>query len=418
MSIVEVIILVIVLLILLLVSAFFSSSETAMMALNRYKLRHQMKEGNRAAKRVHFLLAKPDRLLGVILTGNTFANIVASSVATIVCTHLFKEWGAVIASVSLTVIILIFAEIAPKTLAAYYALAWAKLTSFPLLLILKILTPFIALLTAIANAVLYVFGFRRKHGHNHDSLSADELRSVVSEAKSHIPAKYINMLIGILDLQQLSINDTMVPRDEIVYIDLRAPWQDILDTIKRSQYTRIPVCHDSLDEVVGILHLRDVSHLLLDGQLTPNLMRALLREPYFVPEATSLYQQLASFQKRKRRSALVVDEYGAVIGLATLEDILEEVVGDFTTDVSAPTRIAYPQKDGSYLLKGNVNIRNANDILDWTLPEEGPKTLGGLVVDVLQAIPVGPVSIKIKDYQITVEQVRKNKVKLLRVKAK
>ena len=418
MSTIAVISLAIALFVLLLVSAFFSSSETAMMALNRYKLRHQMKQGVRSAKRVFYLLDRPDRLLGIILTGNTFANIVASSLATLVCTHLFKEWGALIASVGLTVIILIFAEIAPKTLAAYYALTWAKLTSLPLYLMLVVLSPIVIALTAIANGVLFVFGFRGKRGNNTDSLSADELRSVVNEAKNHIPGKYLNMLLGILDLQQLSINDIMVPRDEIVAIDLQNDWQQILDTIKRSQYTRIPVCHNSLDEVVGILHLRDVSHLLLDGKLTMNLMKALLREPYFVPEATSLYQQLMNFQKRKRRSALVVDEYGAVIGLATLEDILEEVVGDFTTDVSAPSKIAYKQNDGSYLLKGNINLRIANEIMGWGLPENGPKTLGGLMIDVLQTIPSAPVCIEIENYRLTVEQIRKNKIKLVRVKVK
>lgn len=409
------VILLVVLVLLIALSAFFSSSETAMMALNRYRLRHQAKEGSRSAKRVLHLLNRPDRLLGVILTGNTFANVLASSLATIIFTQLFHDLGGIIASLVLTLVILIFAEVAPKTLAAFHALAWAKSVSLPLYWILLVLSPLVVAITAMANAVLFLIGLRPKGVNQSDSLSPEELRSVVNEAKNHIPAKYLTMLVGILDLQQLSINDIMVPRDEIIALDLNADWDTALNVIKRSQYTRMPVYTDSLDKVIGILHLRDVSHLLLEGKLTPQLIKALLREPYFIPEATSLYQQLLSFQKHKRRSALVVDEYGAIIGLTTLEDILEEVVGDFTTDASEPKKIADKQKDASYLLKGNVNIRVLNESMGWGLPEDGPKTLGGLITDQLQAIPHGPVCIALEKHVLTVEQVKKNKIKMIRV---
>ncbi len=416
MSTIAIVILIVFLILLLLLSAFFSSCETAMMALNRYRLRHQIKEGSRSAQRVFYLLKHPGHLLSAILAGNTFANILASSIATVIFAQfLHGNIAIIVASIAVTLIILLFAEVIPKTIATYYALSWAKTVSLPLYLFLKIVSPFVIVMTLIANEILRIFGFKAIDTKITDALSADELRSVVNEAKNRIPAKYLTMLIGILDLQQLNVNDIMVPRDEMLSLDLQGPWENVLNTIKRSQYTRLPVYEGGLDNITGILHLRDVANLLVNGQLTPEILRQLLRKPYFIPEATSLYQQLIHFQKHKRRSALVVDEYGAVIGLATLEDLLEEIVGDFTTDVSAPKKIASLQKDGSYLLRGNLNIRVVNELMKWNLPIEGPKTLSGLIVDYLQAIPQASVCVQIGIYKLTAEKIVKNKIKQVRV---
>jgi len=408
-------ILIIILFFLLILSAFFSSAETAMMSLNRYRLRHQMKEGSSAAARVFFLLKRPDYLLGAVLAGNTFANIVASAIATLIFTHFFSEAVAIIASFILTGVILIFCEVAPKTITSYHALSWAKSISLPLIVLLKVLNPFVVAVTAIANGLLWLVGFRVQEVKSMEALSADELRSVVSETKNRLPAKYLTMLIGILDLQQLSVNDIMVPRDEIYGVDLHADWNAVLKIIGKSEYTRLPVYEGSLEHMVGLLHLRDVAHVLLVGDLTPQVLRSLLREPYFIPEGTSLYDQLLNFQKHKHRSALVVDEYGDVVGLATLEDLLEEIVGDFTTDMSAPKKVAYQQKDGSYLLRGNLNIREVNELMGWSLPTDGPKTLSGLITDHLQAIPQTPVCVRIETYRLTAEKIKKNKIKQVRV---
>lgn len=416
MSTVTLITLVVILVLLLVLSAFFSSAETAMMALNRYRLRHQIKEGNRAAQRVFYLLKRPDHLLSAILAGNTFANILASSIATLIFAQfLHGNMAIIIASVVLTTLVLLFSELAPKTIAAYHALSWAKSVSLPLYFFLKVMSPFVIIMTSFANGILWIFGFRAHEVKSPDALSADELRSVVSEAKSRIPAKYLTMLVGILDLQQLNVNDIMIPRSEIVSLDLKGSWEDVLTTIKTSQYTRLPVCEGSLENIIGVLHLRDVSNLLVEGTLTPDICRKSLREPYFIPEGTSLYHQLINFQKYKRRSALVVDEYGDVMGFATLEDILEEIVGDFTTNISASKKIASLQSDGSYLLRGNLNIRIVNELMKWDLPAEGPKTLSGLIIDHLQAIPRAPVCVQIGLCQLTAEKIVKNKIKQVRV---
>lgn len=411
-----IIILVAILVLLILLSAYFSSTETAMMALNRYRLKHRVREGDRSAKRVSDLLKKPDRLLGVILTGNTFANILASSIATLISVNYLTDVGALISSIILTCVILIFGEVAPKTIAAAYADRWAALSARPLTLLLIVMGPLVRAINFFANGFLRLFGFKASVFEQADSLSHDELRTIVGEAKTHLTGKYLSMLAAILDLQKLTINDIMIPRHDIHAIDLDRPWPEIILLIINSEYGRIPVYRGSFDNVQGILHVRDALPLMSAGTLNAGTLASLLQEAYFVPEATSLYVQMAHFQKTKRRSALVVNEYGDVQGLVTLEDILEEIVGEFTTDASDNEPMVVPDNEGAFIVKGDENIRELNRLMKWSLPMKDAKTLNGLIVHHLQDIPSARVCVKIHKYRMDVLEIKENviaKVKIM-----
>lgn len=399
---------------LVLVSAFFSASETGMMFVNRYRIRHLANTGNKPAQRVSKLLERPDRLLGVILTGNTFANIFASSVATILAVHLFGDIGVAISTVVLTFIVLIFGEMAPKTLAALHSQSVATKASFLLVILLKLLYPVVWLINTIANGILKIFGANiGKSGV--DRLSIDELRSVVLESSGRISQQHQEMLLRILEMEKVTVDDIMIPRNEIVGIDLHDDLEKIIEQLTVCTHTKLPLFQDDIDNVIGILHSREALKLLGQNRLNKHSLREIARDVYFVPEGTPLHIQLLNFRSEQRRSALVVDEYGDIQGLITLEDILEEIVGEFRTDVPAVCKYIEPQTDGSFIIDGSVNIRELNRLMSWQLPVDGPKTLSGLITEYLEAIPQEQTCLRLAGYPLEVLKVQDNLVKAVNI---
>ncbi|MGK0397686.1 MAG: Mg2+/Co2+ transporter CorB, partial [Candidatus Azotimanducaceae bacterium] len=363
-------------------SAYFSGSETAMMAMNRFRLRHLSNEGNRSAKIAENLLERPDRLLSVILIGNNLVNFSAASVATLIAIQLYGDAGVVFAPIACTFVFLIFAEVAPKTIAAAYPEKIALPSSYILKFLLWILFPIVWAVNGFANAMLRLIGIRHDQVGD-DILSHEELRTVVFEG-SRIAAHPQNMMLGILDLAKVSVEDIMVPRTEIYGIDIDDELDDIVNQIRSSQFTRLPVFKDQMHNVIGILHLRNAAKFLTEDDLTKSAILQYTEETYFVPENTPLQTQLINFQQRKERFGLVVDEYGDIQGIVTLDDILEEIVGEFTTDMAASNVDIHPQDDGSFLIDGSAHIRLINRQLDWLLPQDGPKTFNGLIIEYLE----------------------------------
>ena len=403
-----------ILIFLIILSAFFSGSETGLISLNRYRLRHLTRAGHPGAVRASKLLKRPDRLIGIILLGNNFVNILASAIATLIALHLLGESGVWAATLLLTVVILLFAEVTPKTLAALHPERFAFPASFFLGPLLRIFYPLVWLINTIANALLRPFGVTTGDG-DHHNLSSEELRTVVNEAGSMIPKRHQQMLLSILDLEKATIEDIMVPRNEISGIDLDDEWEDIVKQITTSQHTRLPVFQDGIDNVIGIVHLRNVLSLHRNDEFTREKLTGAIRETYFIPEGTPLNTQLLNFQHHRRRIALVVDEYGDIQGLVTLDDILEEIVGEFTTDPAASSKDIHPQEDGTYLVDGSTNIRELNRIMKWKLPSEDAKTLNGLIVEYLETIPEPGTSMKLAGYPIEIVQSSSNAVKTVRI---
>tara|TARA_R110001599_G_scaffold91341_2_gene239939 strand:+ start:4027 stop:5328 length:1302 start_codon:yes stop_codon:yes gene_type:complete len=399
--------------VLIVLSAFFSSSETSMMSLNRYRLKHLTKEGHRGARRASRLLERPDRLLGTILVGNNIVNILAASIATVLAVEFFGEAGIAIATIGLTIIILIFGEITPKTLAAVRP----ELIAFPVSIILqvlqKILYPIVWVCSSISNVLLRLMGINLSA--NNDQLSVEELRTVVREAGLGITRSRQNMLLGILDLEKMTVNDIMIPRNEAIGIDLEDSLPSINSQLRTCHHTRLPVFQGDINNVTGIVHMRSIARLLTRGDLTKETLVHACKEPYFVPESTPLHTQLFNFQKQKRRIAIVVDEYGDVIGLVTLEDILEEIVGEFTSDMLLPSQDIHPQDDGRFVIEGSTAIRAINRQLKWKLPADGPKTLNGLITEQLESIPETSVCLTIGHYRMEILQTKDNMVKSVRV---
>jgi Mg2+/Co2+ transporter CorB len=401
---------------LIVLSGFFSGSETALMTLNRYRLRHLSRDGYRSARFAERLLARPDRLLGLILLLNNFVNIAAASLATIIALRLGGEGAIAIATFLLTLVILIFAEVAPKTLAALHPERVAFPAAFVYTPLIRLLMPIIWLVNLVANTLLRPFGIHPQHGRD-DALSREELRMVVTEAGAMIPKRHQRMLVSILDLEDATVEDIMVPRNEIVGIDLSDDWQDVLNQLTNSQHTRMPVYDDSIDNIIGVIHVRRVLNRLSSGELNRETLREIVRDPYFIPESTPLHRQLINFQNTRRRIGLVVDEYGDIQGLVTLEDILEEIVGEFTTDPMA-TRIRgiTEENDGSFLVNGGVNLRTLNRLLKIRLPTDGPKTLNGLILEYMETIPEPGTSIRLGGYPVEIVQSSNSAVKTVRIK--
>lgn len=402
--------------VLILLSAYFSSSETGMMSLNKYRLRHLEKEHHKGAKRVSKLLQRPDRLIGLILIGNNLVNIAASSVATIIGIRLFGDViGIAVATFGLTFVILIFAEVTPKTLAALYPEKVAFPSSFILNFLLKLLYPLVILVNLITNGILKLFGISPEQIEEH-SLSKEELKTVVNESAALLPERHQNMLVSILDLEQVKVEDVMVPRNEIVAIDVNDDWKLIMRQLTHAQHTRVLLYRENIDGTVGFIHARDALRLLTKEQFTKATLLRAVREIYYIPEGTSLNVQLLKFQQAKERIGIVVDEYGDIQGLVTLEDILEEVVGDFTTSMT-PTlsENVHPQQDGSFLVDGSANVRDLNKEMDWDFPTDGPKTLSGLIIEFLEDIPSEKVSMRISGYPIEIVEVNENTIKLARI---
>ncbi|HEX5340808.1 MAG TPA: HlyC/CorC family transporter [Gammaproteobacteria bacterium] len=402
------------LILLLIVSAFFSASETSLISLNRYRLRHLARSGHRGAQLAERLWQRPDRFIGIVLLGNTLSNIAASALATLIALRIGGDSMVAVMTVLLALLVLIFSEVAPKTLAALYPERLAFPASYILLPLLQVLYPVVWLVNLLANAVLRLFGISSSDSVRHP-MSSEELRSVVMEAGALIPKRHQRMLVSILDLEKISVEDIMVPRNEINGIDIAADMGEIMSQLRTSQHTRLPVYEDSIDQVIGFLHARQALHLVSNEELTPELLRSVLREPYFVPEGTSLQRQLLNFQSAKRRIGLVVDEYGDILGLVTLEDILEEIVGEFTSDPAAQHRDIYKEEDGSYLVNGNASVRSLNRAMNWQLPTDGPRTLNGLILEYLEAIPQPGTSLKLAGYPVEIVQSTGNGVKTVRI---
>lgn len=395
---------------LILLSAFFSSSETGMMSLNRYRLKHMAKTGHKGARRAQNLLNRTDQLIGVILIGNNFVNIFASAIATVIAIRIWGDAGIAIATVLLTIVILIFAEVTPKTLAALFPEKIAFPASHILGPLLKLLYPVVWAVNLFTGAILKLIGVSANDAAN-DHLSREELRTLVNEAGALIPANHKDMLVGILDLEKVTVNDIMVPRNEVVGVDLEDDLETILRQLKSSQHTRLPVFKGDVNNIQGVLHLRNATKLLLQDDINKTMLMELCREPYFIPESTPLNTQLINFQKEKRRFGIVVDEYGEVLGLATLEDILEEIVGEFTTDYASTSPDIIPQDNGTFIIDGTAAVRTINKDLGWKLPQDGPKTLNGLITETLENIPDTNVCLKVSGHRVEVLQIKDNVVK-------
>ena len=407
--------LLIILVILVLLSGFFSGSETALMTLNRYRAKSLADKGHKGAQLALKLLSRPDRLLGLILLGNNIVNIFAATIATIIALRLYGEVGLAIAPIALAFVILVFAEVTPKTLAALKPEKLAFPSAFVYTLIATPLYPFVWSVNIFSNGLLRLIGIHPDREIKHE-LNADELRAVVIEAEHFMPQAHSDMLLGILDLEQVSVEDIMIPRNEITGIDLNDDWNDIEHQITHSQRTRVPVFHDSIDNTIGVLHLRKVLNLFSREELNMKTLKGLIAQAYFIPAGTSLTRQLLSFKDNRRRSGLVVDEYGSIQGLVTLEDILEEIVGQFTTD--SPTRSLgiHKRDDNSYQIDGNTHIREINRALNWSLPINGPKTLNGLILEHMEIIPQNGTSLMIENYTIEITRTNNNAVQTARVK--
>ncbi|MBT4240039.1 MAG: HlyC/CorC family transporter [Oceanospirillaceae bacterium] len=399
---------------LILLSAFFSSSETGMMSLNRYRLRHLVKQKHRGAMRASRLLDRPDRLIGVILIGNNFVNILASAIATMIALRLMGDAGVAVATAMLTLVILIFAEVTPKTVAAIKPEQVAFPASLILSPLLKLLYPFVWLVNTICNGLLRMLGFNAAAKVN-DHLSSEELRTIVHEAGALIPRRNQSMLLSILDLDTVTVEDIMIPRNEIVGIDINDDISTILNTISQSPHTRIPLYQEELNNVVGMVHVRQILPLMYAEKPSKEEFLALAQEPYFVPESTPLNTQLLNFQKRKYWVALVVDEYGDIQGLTTLEDILEEIVGDMAEEQDLENDDIHAQEDGSFFIDGTTTVRDINKALTWSLPIDGPKTLNGLITERLEEIPQFNVCLKLGEYHLETVQIRGNFIKTVRL---
>jgi len=398
---------------LLVLSAFFSGSETALMSLNRYQLRHKAREGHRGAILAEKLLKRPDRLIGLILLGNNLANFSMVAVVTLLAVQVGGEPAVAIATGLLTLIVLIFAEAAPKTLAAMHPerLAFpAAIIYYPLL---KITYPIVWLTNITSNGVLFLLGVRGSDSQLH-SLSQEELRTIVHEAGGRISNRYRQMLISILDLEKVTVDDVMVPHNEIVGIDLDNDIGDIERIVEESDHTRLPVYRDNIDQVIGILHMRRLA-TLAQRSFDQDALVELLDEPYFVPEGTPLSTQLVQFQRRRKRIALVVDEYGDIQGIVTLEDILEEIVGEFTTDPGDNDDDVIKDGANTWLVDGTANIRELNRSQDWELPTDGPKTINGLILELLETIPKPRTCLKINGYPIEIIESDDTRIRTVRV---
>jgi Mg2+/Co2+ transporter CorB len=401
--------------VLLVLSAFFSSSETGLMTLNRYRLRHRAKLGHRGARLSQSLLERPDRLIGTILLGNNFINVLAASVATVIGLRMFGDEGIAIATGALTLLLLIFGEVTPKTMAALHPERIAFPAAYVLWPLMRVLWPLVYVVNLISNGILRLFGVSPEDAAEH-SISSEELRTIVAEAGAMIPQRHQKMLLSILDLEKATVEDIMVPRNEILGIDLSEPWATIQDTLVDSEHTRLPLYDGSIDQLKGVIHLRRVVKLAADNQLDAESLLALAREPYFIPEGTPLNQQLLNFQNQKRRIGFVVDEYGDIQGLVTLEDILEEVVGEFTSDPATRLKNVYANDDGSYRVAGNVTLRSLNRNLGWKLPIAGPKTVNGLLLEKLESIPQTGKKVRIGAYEFEITEARSNAVKAVSIR--
>jgi len=401
------------LVVLLILSAFFSSAEISVMSLNRYRLRHLAESGHRGARILIQLLERPDRLLGIILLGNNLVNNMSVAVTTIITIRVFGEGSIYMATIVLTIVVLIFAEVGPKTLAALRPEAIGFPAAYVLKPLLELLYPVVALINFIANLMLRVFGIsldRRTH-----QLGLEELKAAVLEAGGIIPESHQAMLLNILNLEKIAVEDVMIPRGQILGLDLDAEWDDIVEQITNSRYTRLPVYRGNLDNMVGMIHLRKALNLIGNDDLNPESLEKIMVEPYYILKGTSINTQLLNFRRMHRRRGLVVDEYGDILGLVTLEEILEEIVGEFTGRTRRDSSDIYPQEDGSYLIKGTASIRTINKRLEWDLPVGESRTLNGMITEYLEDLPKPGTSLMLNGYTIEIIRTRGTAVEVARL---
>ena len=398
---------------LLFLSAFFSGVETAMMSLNRYRLKHLVKENNKAAIRADKLLKRPDRLLGVILIGNNFVNILAASLTTVLCLNLFGDKGVVIGSIVLTMIILVFAEITPKTFAALNSEKVALPASLILKYLQKLLRPLVVFVNYFTNFFMKLLG--TKETTLNEDLSTEELKSVLENSGELIPQKYQDMLLSILELDKISVDEVMTQRSEILGIDIKEPIEKILINLQNNQKDFLPVFDESLDELRGIIDLYGITSFLSNEDKSIESLIDSLDEAYFTPENTPLSTQLFNFQNNKKTVAVVIDEYGTVKGIVSIKDVLEEIVGELATEIDKESVEIMEQKDGSYLIDASVPLRELNKKLNWELPINGAKTLNGLIIDKIETIPDTNVKLEIENYLIETVLIRNNMIKIAKV---
>ena len=396
---------------LVLMSAFFSGSETSMMAINRYRLKHLVKEKNKSAKRVSKLLEKTDRLLGVILIGNNFTHTLSTALATVVAIRIWSDNAVLAVTVFMTIIMIIFAEVMPKTIAALKPESIAFPSSYLLKPLSKILSPLITLVSFVSNNVTKLIGIDLDSS-NRDELKPEELRTLLQT--SGVPKRQEEMLMGIFDMDNLSVNDVMIPKNEIIGIDLNDEIKDIVKQLQEIDFTYVPCYEDTMDNIQGFLSLNKKAEFLGSETKSIRSLKDELREPLFVPENTPLYKQLANFQSSGRRVGVIVDEYGDIEGIITLRSILEIIVGEITSE-SIEKMDIMPQADGSYLVDGSMMIREVNRRLKWELPTEGPKTLSGLILEEIQTIPDTNVGLSIENYRIETVLIKDNVIKLAKV---
>ena len=411
--------LIIILCVMVLVSAWFAGSETGMMTLNRYKLRHQAKNGSRPARRVEKLLRRPDRLLSLVLIGNNLVNILASALATIVGMRIHGDEGVAIATGILTFVVLVFAEVLPKTVAALYPERVAFPSSLLLVPLQYIMLPLVWLLNTITRLLMRMAGIRADGAIN-SALSKEELRTIVYESRSLMSRRNQDMLLSVLDLEKVSVDDIMVPRNEIVGININDDWKSVVRQLSHSPHGRIVLFRDSLDDCVGMLRVREAWRMMTEKkEFTKETLLRAADEIYYIPEGTPLNTQLVKFQRNKEKAGVVVDEYGDIKGLVTIEDILEEIVGDFTTSMSPSlAEEVMPQNDGSVLIEGSASVREINKAFNWDLPEQEARTINGMLLEALEEIPSNATRVQIGHYNVDILDVQDNMIKQVRITPK
>lgn len=399
---------------LLCLSAFFSSAETGMMALNRFKLKHLVKQRNKSAIRANKLLQRPDRLLGIILIGNNFVNILAAALTTILCLRLFGDSGVLIGSIILTMIVLIFAEVTPKTFAANYSEKVALPSSLILKLLQKLLYPLVWIVNFFSNSILKLLGVKEKE--SEEDLSPEELKSILENSGDLIPSRYQEMLLSVLELDKISIDEIMIPKNEIIGIDLSKDIEEIGDFLKDSKKEFFPIFDQNLDDIKGIINLYGINSFLSSQKKDTESLLQNSEEVYFALENTSLNIQLNNFQKDKKKIAVVLDEYGSVKGMVDIKDILEEIVGELSDPHEEVKIDIKEQKDGSYLIDAGISAREVNKRLGWDLPLTGPKTLNGLILENTETIPEANISLEIENYLIETVLIKDNMIKFAKVR--
>jgi len=402
--------------VLLILSGFFSISETSMMALNRYRLKHLVKQGHRGAKLTAYLLEHTDKLLGILLLGNNLLNAAAAALVTVITIKLFgdNEWSLTIGTLAVTFLILVFSEITPKVLGAAYPERVALPASYVLTPLLRLAYPVIWFVNLFVKLLLWLMRLKPNDAETH-SLSPEELRTLVLEAGHYIPQKHQSILLNLFSLEKITVDDVMTPRNQIEALDIDASAEEIRHQLSTSHHTRLPVYQGQLDNIIGQIHMRKVLHQTQTGELDAEALREVMREPYFIPAGTALFTQLQHFQETQRRAGLVVDEYGELLGLVSLEDILEEIVGEFTTHAPAQGSTYRRQEDGGWLVDGGSLLRDLNRKLALQFPLDGPKTLNGLILEHLEDIPEAGISLKIADIALEIIQTQDRAVKVVKI---